>query len=65
MMGGGYGPGMMGGGYGSGMGPGMMGGYGPGQGMMGGGYGPGWDAFQKLLQEWRDRGDMEGLVLGV
>lgn len=27
------------------------------------GYGPGWDAFQKLLQEWRDRGDMEGLVL--
>lgn len=27
------------------------------------GYGPGWDAFQKLLQEWRDKGDMEGLVL--
>jgi cation diffusion facilitator CzcD-associated flavoprotein CzcO len=27
------------------------------------GYGPGWDAFQKLLQDWRDRGDMEGLVL--
>ena len=27
------------------------------------GYGPGWDAFQKLLQDWRDKGDMEGLVL--
>jgi hypothetical protein len=27
------------------------------------GYGPGWDAFQKLLREWRDKGDMEGLVL--
>jgi cation diffusion facilitator CzcD-associated flavoprotein CzcO len=27
------------------------------------GYGPGWDAFQKLLKEWRDKGDMEGLVL--
>ncbi|HWK51254.1 MAG TPA: NAD(P)/FAD-dependent oxidoreductase, partial [Steroidobacter sp.] len=27
------------------------------------GYGHGWDAFQKLLKEWRDRGDMEGLVL--
>jgi cation diffusion facilitator CzcD-associated flavoprotein CzcO len=27
------------------------------------GYGPGWDAFQKLLREWRDKGDMAGLVL--
>jgi cation diffusion facilitator CzcD-associated flavoprotein CzcO len=27
------------------------------------GYGPGWDAFQKLLKDWRDKGDMEGLVL--
>lgn len=27
------------------------------------GYGPGWDAFQKLLRDWRDKGDMEGLVL--
>lgn len=27
------------------------------------GYGPGWDAFQKLLQDWRDKGDLEGLVL--
>ena len=27
------------------------------------GYGPGWDAFQKLLQDWRDKGDMEGLVV--
>ena len=27
-------------------------------------YGPGWDAFQKLLQVWRDKGDMEGLVVG-
>ena len=26
-------------------------------------YGPGWVAFERLLQEWRDRGDMEGLVL--
>jgi cation diffusion facilitator CzcD-associated flavoprotein CzcO len=24
-------------------------------------YGPGWDAFQKLLQDWRDKGDLEGL----
>lgn len=24
-------------------------------------YGPGWDAFMKLLQDWRDAGDMEGL----
>jgi len=27
------------------------------------GYGPGWDAFQKLLKEWRDGGKLEGLVL--
>jgi cyclohexanone monooxygenase len=27
-------------------------------------YGPGWDAFMKLLQDWRDQGDLEGLVLG-
>jgi cation diffusion facilitator CzcD-associated flavoprotein CzcO len=27
------------------------------------GYGPGWDAFQKLLQDWRDKGDLNGLVL--
>jgi cation diffusion facilitator CzcD-associated flavoprotein CzcO len=26
-------------------------------------YGPGWDAFQKLLEEWRQKGDMQGLVL--
>jgi cation diffusion facilitator CzcD-associated flavoprotein CzcO len=26
------------------------------------GYGPGWDAFQRLLRDWRDQGDMEGLV---
>ena len=27
-------------------------------------WGPGWDSFQKMLQEWRDKGDLEGLVLG-
>jgi hypothetical protein len=27
------------------------------------GYGPGWDAFQKLLQEWRSRGDLQGMAL--
>jgi cation diffusion facilitator CzcD-associated flavoprotein CzcO len=27
-------------------------------------YGPGWDAFQKMLQDWRDQGDLKGLVLG-
>jgi cation diffusion facilitator CzcD-associated flavoprotein CzcO len=27
------------------------------------GYGYGWDAFQKLVKDWRDKGDMEGLVL--
>jgi cation diffusion facilitator CzcD-associated flavoprotein CzcO len=26
-------------------------------------YGPGWDAFQKLLEDWRNTGNMEGLVL--
>jgi cation diffusion facilitator CzcD-associated flavoprotein CzcO len=26
-------------------------------------YGLGWDAFQKLLQDWRDAGDLKGLVL--
>jgi cation diffusion facilitator CzcD-associated flavoprotein CzcO len=27
-------------------------------------YGPGWAAFLKLLEDWRDKGDLEGLVLG-
>jgi len=27
-------------------------------------YGPGWDAFQKLLQDWRDKGDLQGLSIG-
>ncbi|HMK87838.1 MAG TPA: NAD(P)/FAD-dependent oxidoreductase [Steroidobacteraceae bacterium] len=26
-------------------------------------YGLGWDAFQKLLKDWRDQGDMQGLIL--
>ena len=26
-------------------------------------YGPGWDAFMKLLGDWREKGDLEGLVL--
>jgi cation diffusion facilitator CzcD-associated flavoprotein CzcO len=26
-------------------------------------YGPGWNAFQKLLQDWRDKGDLEGLAV--
>jgi cation diffusion facilitator CzcD-associated flavoprotein CzcO len=26
-------------------------------------YGPGWNAFNKLLSDWRDRGDMQGLIL--
>ncbi len=26
-------------------------------------YGPGWVAFQQLLQDWRDKGDLDGLVL--
>ncbi len=28
-------------------------------------YGPGFYAFDELLREWRDRGDLEGLVLGT
>jgi cation diffusion facilitator CzcD-associated flavoprotein CzcO len=27
-------------------------------------YGPGWDAFQKMLEDWRRKGDLEGLALG-
>lgn len=27
------------------------------------GYGAGWDAFQKLLRDWRDKGELRGLVL--
>jgi cation diffusion facilitator CzcD-associated flavoprotein CzcO len=27
-------------------------------------YGPGWAAFQKLLEDWRNKGDLEGVVLG-
>lgn len=26
-------------------------------------YGPGWDAFEKWMQDWRDQGEMEGLIL--
>lgn len=26
-------------------------------------YGPGWDGFQKLLGDWRDQGDLKGLVI--
>ena len=26
-------------------------------------YAPGWDAFQKKLQDWREKGDLEGLVV--
>jgi cyclohexanone monooxygenase len=26
-------------------------------------WGPGWDAFQQVLEEWRVKGDLEGLVL--
>ncbi|GAB3102196.1 NAD(P)/FAD-dependent oxidoreductase [Aestuariicella hydrocarbonica] len=25
-------------------------------------YGPGWDAFEKLLADWREQGDLDGLV---
>jgi cyclohexanone monooxygenase len=25
-------------------------------------YGPGWGAFQKLLGEWRNKGELEGLI---
>jgi cyclohexanone monooxygenase len=28
-------------------------------------YGPGFYAFDRLLQDWRDKGDMDGLVLGT
>jgi cation diffusion facilitator CzcD-associated flavoprotein CzcO len=28
-------------------------------------YGPGFDAFARLLQDWREAGDLEGLVLGA
>lgn len=28
-------------------------------------YGPGFYAFDRLIQEWRDKGDLEGLVLGT
>ena len=28
-------------------------------------YGPGWDAFQALLQAWRDQGDMDGFALSA
>jgi cyclohexanone monooxygenase len=28
-------------------------------------YGPGFYAFDQLIQEWRDKGDLEGLVLGT
>jgi cation diffusion facilitator CzcD-associated flavoprotein CzcO len=27
------------------------------------GYGAGWDAFQKLLKDWRDQGELKGLTL--
>jgi cation diffusion facilitator CzcD-associated flavoprotein CzcO len=26
-------------------------------------YGPGWTAFQKLLEDWRKKGDLQGLIL--
>ena len=26
-------------------------------------YGPGWDAFEKMLQDWRNKGDLKGLVV--
>ena len=26
-------------------------------------YGPGWDAFQKMLRDWRDQGDLKGMVV--
>jgi cyclohexanone monooxygenase len=26
-------------------------------------YGPGWDAFEKLMQDWRDKGALEGLTV--
>jgi hypothetical protein len=27
------------------------------------GWGPGWDDFQRVLQEWRDQGDMAGMTI--
>ncbi len=27
------------------------------------GYGPGWDAFEQLLADWREKGDLDGLIL--
>ena len=27
-------------------------------------YGPGWGAFQKILEDWRSQGDLQGLVVG-
>ena len=27
-------------------------------------YGPGYYAFEAMLAEWRERGDLEGLILG-
>lgn len=29
---------------------------------LGEGYGPGWAAFEKLLADWREKGDLEGLI---
>jgi hypothetical protein len=26
-------------------------------------YGPGWGAFQKLVQDWRAKGDLDGMEL--
>jgi hypothetical protein len=28
-------------------------------------YGPGWAAFERLMQEWRAKGALEGLVLAT
>ncbi|MEE2732058.1 MAG: NAD(P)/FAD-dependent oxidoreductase [Pseudomonadota bacterium] len=28
-------------------------------------YGPGWEAFQTMMQDWRDKGDLDGLVVGT
>ena len=30
---------------------------------LGEGYGPGWDAFQKLLADWREAGTLEGMIV--
>jgi cyclohexanone monooxygenase len=32
---------------------------------LGDSYGPGWAAFEQLLQDWRDEGNLAGLVLGM